>query len=104
MRCSFSGGHGQTSSLPQFVVERSGDVGFGIDRIRVSLWGFAVPGSGFRIENLDRIGQFHHVIEIPGFIITSDMQDIHLAFMPAGNRFEFLDTFAFPFVGPIIGP
>ena len=47
---------------------------------------FRVPHFALRIQI---VGQFHHVIEIPRRIVAPHVQNIDVAFVRAGNRFEF---------------
>ncbi len=46
------------------------------------------------------ISQLHYVIKIPGGIIPTHMEDVDLAFVGSGDRFEALDACKLTFVRP----
>src|SRR6185436_19478905 len=59
--------------------------------------------SAFVIRNCPGVvRQLHHVVEISRRLIAPDMEDVHLAFVQARDRLEFLDPFKLPLERPIM--
>lgn len=50
---------------------------------------FRIPRPAFRVRI---ICEFHHVIEIAFGIVAADLQDVHQAWVRAGNRLELLNA------------
>src|SRR5262249_33755234 len=48
------------------------------------------------------VGQLHNVVEVTGLFVAADVEDIDLAFVCAGNRFEFLNAFELALKGPVV--
>ena len=59
--------------------------------------GFGFPSSDFR-----RVRQFHHVVEKSRGVVAADMEDVHLAFVRAGDRLELLDAVELAFVRAVM--
>ena len=74
----------QTLMLRHLAGERSGRVALGVNFLAPHLI----------------VGQFHHVIET--ILVPSDVENIHLAVVGAGDRLELLDAVEFPFERAVV--
>src|SRR5438876_10572160 len=78
--------HGEPSSPFQFALESLGSVSIRVDFL-----------AGRFV-----ICEFHYVIEVAFGIIPPDMKNAYLAFVRAGDWFEFLDAAKLAFVGTLV--
>ena len=77
---------GNSSVLRRLLGQRRGHVGIRLNRL-------AAHGV---------IGQFHDVVEVAGLVVALDLENVHEAFMGAGERLEVLDALVLALVRAVL--